>query len=556
MTKSTEFGCSQISWFLFVPITMVCALALLSTVFVFVSSIYRFYFASATISTKHIQNCVRQESRSRKVTANSPPFTPDACTPAIATPDIYINQDTPDHDQNVCNATKGSLRSKTNTNIQTRKKFSTHMKPQNNGVAEIDPVLKAACVLTLGIFCIHSMSMFVLFIIRAICPETVINYNYDAHEFNNNNTHMFVYHICQQIINWTYFLPLSLEFIIFSYRLIVAFDGTILEISKIKTRFLISVAILLLLIVPVFDTVSEIAFSDPNSKDLKIRWRVYGVGLWTTNYIVGFFVAVHIFNTQVQLCNVTLFSNCSQKQKALLKLSTKLLCCVSISCLSTILTGSFWAFVNMAVRHNNEGSTSNRTVLLMLFVDFAAQIDFSINSLCLVLQWPGFEKYYYICCKLCDNVAKLHEIQRKSMEHDMQFPSIDVLSSTATSSTASPGAHDEALRIYRTRRGTSSNYNIKMNDIGKFDAVSKGSVSKHIIGSIASTVEISQTVRATTTSANPSINSQMFNTVLFAQNTAHKHRSRTSTSAVKSNITFNDLIEPTHCQINTDEVQL
>ena len=602
MGNSSSFGCSNLSWFFFIPAVAACVFALFSTIIIFIVTIYKFYFVRSSRSSARNphQRSRQKQSSARKITstAQSPSLTYDTTannTPEMrsvpvavsdrnhginnnSSPDLITtnqmrmekinttrpsrkdlrltmascsSQSTPDPDSDHKEKETKKEKEKEKEKCKRKTRHDKHngniksKSQEEHGLRGVDPLLKAACVIALGMFCIHSISVFVIFIIDALCPETVKKY-YDAYDevgnINNSNginNEMFVHNFFQQILNWTHFLPLSLEFIIFSYRLIMAFGGTILEISKIKKRLLFVVGILLLLIIPVFRVCTEIIFRNPQSSDelkLKYEWIIYGTILWIINYISGFIIAVYIFKSQVELCTVTIFQHHKENQRALLNMTTKLFCCVSISCLSTILNGFFYTFASLTGNimdynnndnnnnNNDDGSTSKTTLMITLLLSVTIEFDFLINCLCLALQWPGFNESYYRYCKICHKLVKLLSTRRgnninniNDNDNDKQKPRPSPLSlsagqlpkakltsrpvslpllrldtgatSTSTSKTAtntskfnrthSVGSHDHDREIKRTRVHTLSSAEL---EIKKLKMDSNGDLSHTILG--------------------------------------------------------------------------
>ena len=237
---------------------------------------------------------------------------------------------------------------------------------------------KMLCLVTLfGFASWHSANTFIQLIICLQCPSK---------RFDNP-----IFLICIKITQQTYFVPLTLLYILFMQRVIAAFEDSIIEINNYKTNILRGFAFLLVICIPIGEIASIIIYGFSFTGNPVFYTAV---GVWLILYITAFTYTCKLLSSQMKLCCTTIFTERDQQQ-CLLNFVTKMTVCVYMGMVTSIICGFLYAgFSNIDILGGYQ-------VVIFLLLNM---IDFFLNCICLSMQWPMFDSWYekYLqCCHHC-----------------------------------------------------------------------------------------------------------------------------------------------------------
>lgn len=259
--------------------------------------------------------------------------------------------------------------------------------------SEIKLRFKVLCVFTLCWFTCLAILIVICHNIGLLCPSKA-----------TNNIYL---QIITRAVAAIYTFPLFLSYLLFAIRFIMAFEDSIIEISLTRKRILYFLSYLMLISYCSVMIIGYLIFRD-NFDAFLTSLLVLGPFLVIV-YTFSFVFLLKTFWNQIVVCSQSLFDNNSKKQQELFSLACRLLVCVAVSLFSSLFF-QFLLTLSIALTGKNENGSysvnTNTNQWLYRFLFMYNNFDMFVNMLCLVCQWPQFEKFYYkcICFKICDKM--------------------------------------------------------------------------------------------------------------------------------------------------------
>ena len=252
---------------------------------------------------------------------------------------------------------------------------------------------KVLCLVSLFIFSfVHGSITLIEIIVFESCPSKA--------------TESLLYQICVKFMQYTYFLPLALSYVLFMLRIKGIFKDSIIELSVCQTRMFYFLSFALMTIFPIGDLFGTVLFGFGSFGQVSPPMSFYvTLGVWIVTYVISFIYTLVILSRQLKFCQTKIFYNDEAKRAKLFHFSTKLLVCVFIAMSSTLVTGSSYG----VVKNIDEKGTYGILVIYLL-----NSIDFLTNCICLIMQWSKFDSIYVKYCFICDNcVKKFYKYSKK-----------------------------------------------------------------------------------------------------------------------------------------------
>ena len=244
--------------------------------------------------------------------------------------------------------------------------------------------IKLACGLIVILFAIESILHMISSGVTIFCDN--------GHYQTRVNIHI----TCAGLILLLYPLSLLSIYLLFGFKLIDSFKDSIIQVSQCnKTLFYSSVLIQWIC----FFITQTVYISVLFFPKFVMGNIVVGIIVFLFTMIVygiTFIMLLRLFYIQVNACAHTLFENNTKAQISLFNMSVRQMNCCVIALSSSIINIIIY-IVAISLNFN---------LWIYTVHVIAANVDFTLNSMLLMLQYRVFDKEYYQFCYKCDLLCK------------------------------------------------------------------------------------------------------------------------------------------------------